>query len=132
MRLQNGDRMKILLLIIILILAGCSSVKFNSNADVYVKNKIQNSIRKNAVKSYTNYEIWELGASQLGYVEANYCQEDIRDRKPSNDALISSLKIKAQKLGGNALVFDSCLINNSTASCHSYTECRGIAYLVTY
>lgn len=124
--------MKIIFFTITLILAGCSSMEFNSNAGTYVTNKVENNLRKNAVKSYTNYEVWELGASQVGYVEANYCQVDLRDRKPSNDALISSLKIKAQRLGGNGLVFDACTVNNSTASCHSFTHCRGMAYLVTY
>lgn len=124
--------MKTLFILSILLLGGCSSVNYNSNADTYIKNKIESNLRTNAVKSYTNYEVWEMGASLVGYVETNYCQEDFRSSKPSNDYLISKLKIKAQKLGGNALVFDSCLINNSSAACHSYTECRGIAYLVTY
>ncbi|WP_371379311.1 Rcs stress response system protein RcsF [Thalassotalea aquiviva] len=122
--------MKIVLLIVTLILAGCSSVEFNSNMGGFVKNKVENTVKKGSVKSYTNTEVWELGASQVGYVETNYCQKDFRDREPSKSSLISSLKIKAQKLGGNALVFDSCIVNNSTASCHSHTKCRGMAYLV--
>ncbi len=80
----------------------------------------------------TNYEVWELGASQVGFVEANYCQIDFRDHKPSKDALISELEVKTQKLGGNALVFDSSLVNRSTASCHTQIQCKGMAYLVTY
>jgi hypothetical protein len=30
-----------------------------------------------------------------------------------------------QKLGGNALVFDSCLVSSNMASCHTYTKCKG-------
>lgn len=124
--------MKYLFPILLLILNGCSTIEFNSNADTYVKNKIDNSIRKSSVRRYSNYEVWELGARQVGYVETNYCQIDIRELKPSQDALISELEVKAQKLGGNALVFDSCIVNRTTASCHTQTRCQGIAYLVTY
>ena len=110
---------------------GCSTTPFNSNADVYVKNKIENSLRKGSVDRYTNKEVWKLGASRVGYVETYYCQVDFRDLKPNTDALISELEIKTQKMGGNALVFDSCLVNKSTASCNTYTLCRGMAYLIT-
>lgn len=124
--------MKFLLLLIIFLLNGCSTFTFNSNADNYVKNQIEDSIRKSTVKRYSNYEVWELGASQVGYVDTSYCQIDYRELKPSKEAFISELEVKTQKLGGNALVFDSCLVNRSTASCHTYTQCKGMAYLVTY
>ena len=124
----NGVRMKFLLPIICFLLNGCSTATFNSNADIYVENKI----RKSVVKRYTNSKVWELGASQVGYVETNYCQIDFRDNKPSKKALIAELEVKTQKLGGNALVFDSCLVNKSTGSCHTYTQCHGMAYIITY
>ncbi len=124
--------MKVLLAVFIFILCGCSSIKFNSNGGEYVINKIENNIRKSGVKRYTNYEVWELGASQIGHVESEYCQVDLRDNKPNQHALISSLEVKAQLIGGNALVFDSCFVNTTTASCHNYTKCQGMAYLVKY
>jgi len=120
--------MKFLLPIIFLFLSGCSNLTFNSNADIYIENKI----RKSVVKKYTNYEVWELGASQVGYVETNYCQIDYRDYIPTKKALISELEVKTQKLGGNALVFDSCLVSRNTGSCYSEIKCKGMAYLVTY
>ena len=112
-------------LLILFILNGCSSATINSNAGVY----LENSLRQSVVDRYSNYEVWKLGASQVGYVESNYCQIDYRDLKPSTDTFISELKVKTQKLGGNALVFDSC-INSKTASCHLHTQCRGMAYLI--
>ena len=124
--------MRFLLIIILLLLNGCSTATFRSNSDVFVKNKIENSIRRSAIDRYTNYEVWKLGGSQVGYVESNYCQVDFRDINPSREALISELEVKTQKLGGNALVFDSCLVHKSTASCHTYTQCKGMAYLITY
>lgn len=128
----NGVHMKFLLLLICFVLYGCSSISVNSNANVYVKNKIENNIRRGTVDRYSNDEIWKLGAAQVGYVESSYCQIDLRDTKPNNEALISALEVKTQRLGGNALVFDACLVNRSTANCHSYIQCRGMAYLVTY
>ena len=55
---------------------------------------------------------------------------DFRDPRQKEHALISLLEVKTQKLGDNVLVFDYCLINTTTASCHQHTKCRGIAYLV--
>jgi len=109
-------------------LNGCSTATFNSNAGIYAENKI----RKSVVKRYTNYEVWKLGASQVGYVETKYCQKDVRDYRPSQETLISELKVKTQKLGGNALVFDSCLVNRSIGSCNTEIQCNGMAYLITY
>jgi hypothetical protein len=124
--------MKTLFLISLVLLNGCSSLKFNTNAGGYANKKVQDNARQGSVKSYNQNEIWALNASQMGLVETNYCQLKFNDRKPSTNKLVSSLKVKTQKLGGNALVFDACVVNNSTASCHSRTRCRGMAYLIKY
>jgi len=124
--------MKLIFIIVLLTLSSCSSVKLSSNADIYLGNKIENTIRQGAVKRYTHNEVWKLGAVQVGYVESDYCQLDFRDRRLDQNTLISSLKVKTQKLGGNALVFDSCLVNNTMASCHRYTKCKGMAYMISY
>jgi hypothetical protein len=124
--MQYGDRMKFIYFIILFILFGCSSSTY------YAGGKgIENSIRKSVVKSYTNNEVWELRAKQLGYVEAQHCQVDFRENIPSKKSFISSLKVKTQKLGGNGLVFDSCIVSRN-ASCNTHTLCRGSAYIVTY
>ena len=111
---------------------GCSNISFKSNADVYVKNGIENTLRKNEVDRHTNDEVWKLGGAQIGYVEVDYCQVNFRDINPSTEDLISELEIKTQKLGGNAMVLDSCIVNKTSGSCHTYTQCRGMAYLITY
>jgi hypothetical protein len=130
--MKQGSNMKLTFIIIVLAIAGCSSVRLNSNADTYLVNQIENHMRKNAVKRYTYNEVWKLGAAQVGYVESDYCQLDFRDHKIDQNTLISSLEIKTQKLGGNALVFDSCLVNSNMASCHIYTKCKGMAYNISY
>jgi hypothetical protein len=107
-------------------------VRLNSNADIYLVNQIENHMRKNAVKRYSHNEVWKLGAAQVGYVESDYCQLDFRDHNIEQNTLMSSLEIKTQKLGGNALVFDLCLVNSNMASCHIYTKCKGMAYNISY
>jgi hypothetical protein len=124
--------MKFIVLLIFCFLYGCSNISINSNADVYLKTKIENTLRKNEVDRHTNYEAWKLGGEQIGYVEVSYCQVDLRDFIPTTEDLISELEIKAHKLGGNSMVLDSCNVNKALASCHIYTQCRGMAYLVTY
>ncbi|KGJ93481.1 hypothetical protein [Colwellia psychrerythraea] len=124
--MQYGDRMKYICFIILFILTGCSSSTF------YAGGKgVENSIRKSVVKGYTNNEVFKLGASQVGYVEAEYCRINNRDSIVSQSYLIDILKVKTQKLGGNGLVFDSCLVHIN-ATCISYTKCQGMAYLITY
>jgi hypothetical protein len=124
--------MKLTFIITFLAIAGYSSVRLNSNADTYFVNQIDNNIRKSLAEKYTYNEIWKLGAAQVGYVESDYCQLDFRDHKLDQNALISSLEIKTQKLGGNALVFDSCLVSSNMASCHIYTKYMGMAYSISY
>ncbi|WDE03066.1 hypothetical protein SG34_016705 [Thalassomonas viridans] len=124
--------MRYLVFIVIFLLSACSGTQLNSNIGSYAKNKIEHGIRKAAVKRYTNYQVWELNASQLGYVETDFCQLDFRDSVPGKNFLIDELEVKAQKLGGNGLVFDSCIVHKATADCYTYTKCRGMAYLVRH
>jgi len=120
--------MKLIFIIALFTFGGCSSLKLNSNADIYLSKAIENNIRKNAVKRYTYSEVYKLDSVQVGYVEADHCQSDFRGRKMSQDTLISTLKIKTQKMGGNALVLDSCIVNNNSAGCYRYTKCQATAY----
>ncbi len=119
--------MRIFLPLLLLLINGCQSTSFDSNAGEYVKHQIRESV----VESFTNEEVWRLRGAQVGYVETNYCQVDYRDLTPSTNAFISELKVKTQKLGGNALVFDSC-IKGGNVSCHKLIQCRGMAYKITY
>ena len=72
----------------------------------------------------------QLNATHLGLVEAEQCQAESYQSKPNQNALISQLKLKAQQLGGNGLVFDRC-IQNSNTFCHAHLRCQGLAIKVT-
>jgi len=72
--------MKFLILVTFISLSACNLLKCRVKTGGCVKSDIESSIRKSVVKRYSNYEIWELRASQVGYVESEYCQVDVRDR----------------------------------------------------
>jgi hypothetical protein len=57
------------------------------------------------VKPYINYELFELGVAQVGYVETEHCKNEW-NAGVSKRHLIKRLKVKAQKLAGNDFIFD--------------------------
>ena len=123
--------MKLALILLSLLLTGCSGIVFNTNVSPYIQNKAENSIRAGVVTEYSESDIWRLNASVVGYVDADYCQIDIRDEQPNQSYLLSKLKIDTQRLGGNGLVFQSCGVQTTSASCYAYMTCNGTAYKVT-
>lgn len=92
---------------------------------------MESQARNSVVDTYTNYQVWELGGKQLRYVETRHCQHDFRQEMPSKSAMIDSLKEQTQKLGGNALVVDSCDYAD-TATCDVEMLCKGFAYHIDY
>ncbi|MDP5141851.1 hypothetical protein [Rheinheimera baltica] len=96
-----------------------------------MQNKAENSIRAGVVKEYSEGEIWQLNAAVVGYVDADYCQVDRMDEKPSQGYLMTKLKIDTQRLGGNGVVFQACGLQTTRASCYAYMTCKGTAYMVT-
>lgn len=117
--------MKYLYVSLFLILAGCVQTEIKSNAPQL----IQNEIRSSVVKNYTNNEVWKLGGQRISYVETTHCQANYREHIPSKSSFLKDLKSKVQRVGGNALVFDSCIVSQ-LGSCNVHTLCRGTAYLV--
>lgn len=105
--------------------AGCNGIQFNTNAGPYISDRISASV----VREYTIAEISQYEATTLGFVEASYCQEKIDDRKASKSALVRDLKVRTKDMGGNGLVVEACGVAQF-GNCHSYMECRGVAYAV--
>lgn len=117
--------MKHTFLFVALVMSGCAQQGVRTN----VPEIFQDQVRSSVVKSYTNDEVWNMGAQRVGYVETKHCQASFRDIIPSKSAFIDNLKAKTQKAGGNALVFDSCTVSQSVG-CNTVSLCRGTAYLV--
>ncbi|WP_274049636.1 hypothetical protein [Thalassomonas haliotis] len=117
---------------VLFLLSACSVTGVNSNMGDYAKKKVQDNIRKRVVKRYSSYQVWELNASLLGHVETDFCQSGYSDSVPSQHWMISDLEVQVQKLGGNGLVFDSCIVHKASANCFSYTKCRGTAYSIPH
>ena len=122
--------MKFSWIIISIFLAGCSGIVFDTNVRPYIEGKAEDTIRAGVVSEYKESEIWHLNASVVGYVDAEYCQANRTDQKPSQSYLMTKLKIDAQRLGGNGIVFNACGLQTTSARCYVYLTCTGTAYLV--
>ena len=122
--------MKKLLILAVVFITSCSTVSYRMSVDPSLPTQIENRIRTNLVKQYTNYQIWQLEADMVGMVESEHCRKNQRDYDVKTDYLISVLKVKTQKLGGNGLVYDSCEVREPGALCYTHTKCRGMAYVV--
>lgn len=108
-----------------LLLTGCSGVSFPTNVGSYTTGKTKALL----VREYTISEIERYDAITLGFVEASYCQQRPDEPKARKAELIDSLKQRTHSLGGNGVVVEACG-TAIYAGCHSYLECRGVAYQV--
>ena len=108
-----------------LLTAGCNGIQFNTNTGPYISDRISAT----SVREYTIAEISQYNATTLGFVEASYCQEKIDDRKASKSGLVRDLKLRTKNIGGNGVVVEACGVAQF-GGCHSYMECRGMAYVV--
>ncbi|WP_143186928.1 hypothetical protein [Microbulbifer donghaiensis] len=112
-------------MLVALMLSGCSGMEFNTNFGGYATNRV----KATSVREYSVEEIDKYTATSLGFVEASSCQEKPGDRESSRKALVYDLKLRAQRLGGNEIVVETCG-TGAAAMCQAYMECRAVAYLV--
>ncbi|RHW77134.1 hypothetical protein [Colwellia sp. RSH04] len=121
--------MKIIILgVVYTLLIGCSSGSFNTNVDSHVDRAIRSSV----VEEYSHSEIFAMNAKILGPVETDYCQLFVDGPMPSQKSLHKTLKVEAQYLGGNAIVYDECKNSSFYFDCKKYVRCRATAYVVSY
>lgn len=120
----------LLLAILFLFLSSCSNI--HTNIGPYARNEIQKSIRSSVVDEYSRNEILQLNATTLGQVETEYCQVNLLGGLPPENKLNKALRAKAQQLGGNAIVYDSCHSGRNYMNCEKYIRCQATAYRVKY
>lgn len=97
-----------------------------------MKNKVQRAIRSSVVDAYTRNEIWQLNASNLGIVEADFCQVNLNGSVPSESSLRKRLKVETQLIGGNGIVYDSCERGSHYLNCKKYIRCQATAYNIKF
>lgn len=108
-----------------LLIAGCSRLQLTTNAGPFITDSISSTL----VREYSISEISQYDATTLGFVDASYCQTKLTDRKATKSVVVRDLKLRTKNMGGNGLVVEACGVAESGA-CHSYLECRGVAYRV--
>jgi hypothetical protein len=113
---------------ILAINSGCS---VRTNLKEYLPKKVQRNIRSSVVETYSRDEIWKYNATNLGSIEADYCQVKLTDRFPPESELKKTLKVKVQKLGGNVIVYDSCLHTVDRMGCHNHLQCFAFGYAIS-
>lgn len=121
---------KLILLLTVFFLTSCSSI--NTNIGPYARSEIQKNILSSVIEEYSRNEIWQLNATTLGQVETEYCQVNLLGGLPPENKLNKVLKAKAQQLGGNAIVYDSCQSGRNYMNCEKYIRCQAMAYSVQY
>ena len=115
----------IALLFSAVILSGCNGVSFHTNAGEYAIDRAGSAL----VREYTVEQINRYEAVTLGMVEASYCQESPDAAKAHKSTLVRDLKRRTRQMGGNGVVVEACG-TGGFPGCHTYLECRGVAYSV--
>lgn len=121
--------MRFTFFLLLLLLAGCSNIKVDTNLKPAATGLLEKSVNDERVKQYSAEQILQLNATTLGQVDADYCQDDPDGREPNQSYVIAQLKNKTAQRGGNGLVLDRCVQYNS-ALCYATLRCNGIAIRV--
>lgn len=123
----GGLRMSPLLLIGLL--AGCSSISLRTN----LPDQVNKELRSSTVEIYSQDEIFRYDYHGLGEVEVAVCRSDLNPQlsMPSDSSLTRELKLQTQQRGGNALVLYQCA-DKAYAGCYAYRECVGYAYKLKF
>lgn len=80
-----------------------------------------------SVDIITSAQLVQFNYRHLGLVTTDYCQYDRDSEEYSRSAILNTLRLEAESLGGNALIYGSCRTTPS-AGCYSYSICSGNAY----
>ena len=125
---------KVFLIISLIFLTSCT-IKTNlgtikTNLGGYLKSKAETEIRSSGVQVYGAREIFRYETTYLGQVETDFCQNEKFGTLPPKSKLKRILKAKAQKIGGNGIVYGQCKTGQYYSGCDKYLSCEGSVYSV--
>lgn len=118
---------KVFLIISLIFLTSCT---IKTNLGGYLKSKAETEIRSSGVQVYGAREIFRYETTYLGQVETDFCQNEKFGTLPPKSKLKRILKAKAQKIGGNGIVYGQCKTGQYYSGCDKYLSCQGSVYSV--
>ncbi len=116
---------KVLLITSIFFLTSCT---LKTNLGDFLKSKVDTEVRSKNVQVYSQNEMSLYQSSYLGQVETDFCQNEKFGKLPPKSKLQRTLKARAQKKGGNAIVYGQCKTDQYYKGCDKYLSCEGAVY----
>lgn len=120
---------RMLVLLSVMLLASCT---VKSNLGDFLKSKADTEIRSGVVEVYDQSEIFRHQYRFLGQVETFYCQNEKFGTLPPERKLKKILKVKAQKKGGNGIVYGLCETKRSYQNCDLHLNCEADVYSIQF
>lgn len=118
----------VFLVLSVFLLASCT---IKTNLGSYLNSKAETEIRSSGVNVYGASEIFSYQTQFLGQVETDFCQNEKLGKLPPKSKLQRTLKVKAQKMGGNGIVYNQCKAAQYYNGCEKYLRCEGSVFSVT-
>ncbi len=115
---------RLITLVFIGLLSGCSNYQFNSNVD---KENFDTYFKPSQVTIYDKKELLDLEYTVLGAVEGSSCQEAAIDLPASEKEARTKARINAADMDANGVVFQSCINFKQDETCVSNVICYGRA-----
>jgi len=121
-------RIRLIALLTIVVLSGCSSYQFSSNLD---KENFDEYFKPSQVTVYSKADLKDLDYQFIGAVEGSSCQEAVNERPADIKEARTNARINAADMNANAIVFQSCLNFPADKVCVSNIICYGRAFDVS-
>ena len=117
---------RILCIVAASMLAGCSSYSFHTNLS---PDNVAEYFTPSAVDVMDKDELLKYNSKALGSVSGLSCQADERDFIANEADARTDARIKAARMGANAIVFNKCVVVTDSPSCLKSVTCYGQAYI---
>jgi RcsF protein len=104
------------------LLSACSHYPLETNLD---KKNIDEYFKASKVRVLSAQELSQYSYKVLGTVEGFACQEQAKDSAPRHADARTDARNQAADMGGNGIVFSTCIEFEPTATCYASLSCYG-------
>lgn len=115
---------RLIIIIFIILLSGCSNYRFTSNID---KKNVDEYFKPSEVTIYDKKALLDLEYTVLGAVEGSSCQVKEKNVPADIKEARTKARIHANNMHANGIVFQSCLHFKKDESCITNIICYGRA-----